>query len=95
MKMMQNGKNRFFYHTQNPRYGQKKSLSAEKMVTFLAPIFNDFYFAVSASENDAKRQKHNSLNQYMDKNCCQQKKKPDFKVVFFFFVFFFFCCERI
>ena len=53
-------KTEFFYHTHDPRYGQKSAASS-KNGKFFVTDFYVFYFAVKPSENDEKCRKPNSF----------------------------------
>ena len=53
-------KTEFFYHTHDPRYGQKSAASS-KNGKFFVTDFSVFYFAVKPSENDEKCRKPNSF----------------------------------
>ena len=53
-------KTEFFYHTHDPRYGQKSAASSKNGKFFVTDFFL-FYFAVKPSENDEKCRKPNSF----------------------------------
>ena len=71
-------KTEFFYHTHDPRYGQKSAASS-KNGKFFVTDFLFFYFAGKPSENDEKFRKPNSFITPMTRDM-DQKVLPAVKM---------------
>ena len=88
--MMQKSKTDFIYHTHNPRYEQKFAASSKNGKLFVTDFY-DFYFAVNASENDAKSRKSNSfitnITRDMDQKMLPAAKMESFCHRFYDFYF--------
>ena len=90
-------KTEFFYHTHDPRYGQKSAASSKNGKFFCHRYFCLFYFAVKPSEKDEKCRKPNSfiipMTRDMDQKSAASSKNGKFFVTDFFL--FLFCCKTI
>ena len=80
-------KTEFFYHTHDPRYGQKSAASAVKMGNFFVTDFFVFYFAVKPSTVENRDSFITPMTRDLDKKVLPAVKMGNFlSPIFLFFI---------